>query len=182
MGLSEKVDLLDLIIHTLREHEEKLDSLIFRLEVLYLAIQQNPDFLSALLRGAAREKRPEEEEGSSVLLVDDDEDLVDTLKMILKAGGYKVDTANSGEQALTKARKKRFKLAIVDMKLPDIMGSELAKVLKGLNEDTDIVLITGYSSFIDGQEALDLDVQDILVKPIKAKDLLKATAKSLGKL
>jgi len=181
MGLSEKVDLLDLIIHTLREHEEKLDSLIFRLEVLYLAIQQNPEFLSALLRGAAREKRSEEE-GSSVLLVDDDEDLVDTLKMILKAGGYKVDTASSGEQALTKARKKRFKLAIVDMKLPDIMGSELAKVLKGLNEDTDIVLITGYSSFIDGQEALDLDVQDILVKPIKAKDLLKATARSLGKM
>jgi len=111
--------------------------------------------------------------------VDDDETLVNSFQTILQEEGYLVETAKTGQQALDKAKKTRFHLAILDIKLPDIMGDEVARKLKKQYDNIDIVIITGYPSFKDCIDALDIGINEILLKPIGSAELLRVTQEAL---
>lgn len=117
---------------------------------------------------------------NTILLVDDEEIIVETLKPILQDEGYAVETATTGQEALKKFDKARFGLVILDIKLPDITGDEVAKLMKKQNGDTQIVLITGYSYFQDCIDALDLGINEILVKPISPEEILRVTKEALA--
>jgi len=117
--------------------------------------------------------------GKRILLVDDDETLVNSFQTILQEEGYLVETAKTGQQALDKAKKTRFHLAILDIKLPDIMGDEVARKLKKQYDNIDIVIITGYPSFKDCIDALDIGINEILLKPIGSAELLRVTQEAL---
>lgn len=108
-----------------------------------------------------------------ILIVDDDENLVNLFQTILNEEGYLVDTATTGLQALEKAKNTEFHLVVLDIKLQDIMGDEVARELKKLNDKIGIVLITGYPSFKDCIDALDIGIEEILLKPIGTAELLR---------
>ena len=115
-----------------------------------------------------------------ILLVDDDERLVDTFRKILQDEGYFVETALTGQEALDKIEVTRFDLAILDIKLPDIWGGEVAARLIEQNDDSSIVFITGLSSFQDCIEELKIGVYDILLKPISPEEMLEVTKEALS--
>lgn len=117
---------------------------------------------------------------SKILLVDDDKALVKSFSSILQKKGYYVETAMSGEQTLKKAKKTKFNLAILDIKLPDIMGDVVAKTLREQDNEIVIILITGYSSFQDSIDALNIGIYDILLKPIGPEELLRVTRDALS--
>lgn len=116
-----------------------------------------------------------------ILIVDDDENLVNLFQMILNKEGYLVETATTGLQALEKAKNKDFHLVVLDIKLQDIMGDEIARELKKLNDKISIVLITGYPSFKDCIDALDIGIEEILLKPIGTTELLRVIQESIQK-
>ncbi|MCB2171946.1 response regulator, partial [archaeon] len=60
-----------------------------------------------------------------ILIVDDDEDILELYKLILEDEGYRVDTAKNGKEALEKALKNSYYLALLDFVLPDIKGTEI---------------------------------------------------------
>lgn len=64
------------------------------------------------------------------LIVDDDEDVGETLKLILEENGYKIDVAKSGKEATEKLKKNYYDLALFDIKLPDIEGTQLLTKMK----------------------------------------------------
>ena len=182
MSFTEKIDVLDLLINILREHEEKLDTLVERLEVVSQTIQRDPTLKKTLMEYDASEPISEEEQGvSSILVVDDDKNLANTFKLILQSVGFHVDTAATGLQALYKANKQNFDLVILDMNLPDMLGDEVAEKLKENNETINIIMITGYSSFKDGLDGKDLGINEVLMKPIPPEDLVKMAKKTLTK-
>lgn len=116
-----------------------------------------------------------------ILLVDDDEKVVSTFERILLKTGYDVETATTGKEALEKARKAVFHLAIIDIKLPDIIGDKVARQLKIQNERIGLVLITGFPHFQDCIDILDIGVHDILLKPITPSELLQTIEEALLK-
>jgi len=116
-----------------------------------------------------------------ILIVDDDENLVNLFQMILNEEGYLVETATTGLQALEKAKKTEFHLVVLDIKLQDIMGDELARELKKLNDKIGIVLITGYPSFKDCIDALDIGIEEILLKPIGTAEMLRVVQETIQK-
>lgn len=182
MSFTEKIDVLDLLINILREHEEKLDTLVERLEVVSQTIQRDPTLRKTLLEYEAGETAEEEQAGvSSILVVDDDKNLANTFKLILQSVGFNVDTAATGLQALYKANKAKFDLVILDMNLPDMLGDEVAEKLKENNDNMNIIMITGYSSFKDGLDSKDLGIDQVLMKPIPPDDLVKMAKKTLTK-
>ena len=61
----------------------------------------------------------------SILVVDDDAEVRKTLSSILLEEGYLVETAENGKQALRIYEKSRFEVALIDIKLPDMEGTEL---------------------------------------------------------
>jgi len=80
-----------------------------------------------------------------VLIVDDDQRMTDTLVDILEAKGYQAYPANSGEEALEKAKTDRFHCVISDIKMPGMNGVELFRAYREIHPDTPIILMTAYA-------------------------------------
>jgi CheY-like chemotaxis protein len=179
MSFTEKIDVLDLLINILREHEEKLDTLIERLEVVSQTIQRDPDLKSALLEYEIGRDDQIEKGVSSILVVDDDKNLANTFKLVLQSVGFSVETAVTGLQALYKVKRKKYDLIILDINLPDMLGDEVAEKLRESDEDTNIIMITGYSSFKNEINDKELGIREVLMKPIPPEDLVNITKKTL---
>ena len=65
------------------------------------------------------------EDAKSVLVVDDDASVRNGLKKVLEKAGYQIDMAATGKEALEKTEAKQFDAVLLDIKLPDLDGTEL---------------------------------------------------------
>ena len=174
MSLKEKKDVLDFLISILKEHEESLYEITQRLEKLSERIESGeikPD--DKKLIGEVVSAK------SSILVVDDDEFLTETFKVILETVGYHVDIAASGMQAIHKTRDKDYDLIILDIKLPDINGDEVARIMKKQGKKMRIVMITGYEKLAEGLKEEPVEAKEILMKPVSPNNLLMVTKKVL---
>jgi CheY-like chemotaxis protein len=175
MSFTDKIDVLDLIINVLNEHERKLDELVGRLEVITRILEENPEFAIPMTKYKSHLEVIED--SSSVLIVDDDEFLTNTFKVLLEDSGFMVDTANNGNQAILKASQRNFDLAILDLGLPDIDGKQLSKKLKERNRSINIILLTGKVEVLEDLDSENPVSEKILIKPISPEELLKVTEK-----
>ena len=116
--------------------------------------------------------------GKRILLVDDDETITTPFQLILQNAGYQVDIALTGQQALEKLEETDYQVAILDIILPDIKGEEIARKIRKQNDDIRFIIITGYSEIDDGVEAIDVGIDDILLKPIEPDELLRTVKES----
>ena len=80
----------------------------------------------------------------SILVVDDDPDMLWILNQILTLSGYQVTTVLNGFDALACLQTQSFTLAMIDMKLPNMDGPQLASALKTITPTIVIILISGY--------------------------------------
>lgn len=112
-------------------------------------------------------------------MVDDDESLVDTFQSVLQKEGFSVETAKSGREALEKVERTRFHLIILDIILPDITGDEVTRILRKSDSRLPVVFITGSSNFQESIDALDLGVNEILLKPISPVEILRVAHEAL---
>jgi len=104
--------------------------------------------------------------GLPVLVVDDDAAIIRTLSDILELHGYRPQAAATGGEGLRMAEANRPALAVVDLRLPDMDGLELAHKLHELSELTQVVVLTGNASVESAIAALREHSVDYLVKPV----------------
>lgn len=83
-------------------------------------------------------------EDINVLVVDDEEDMCWALENILKKEGYNIVSITSGNKALMLIKERTFNIVFVDIKLPDIDGIELAKLIKKEAPLIHIIMVSGY--------------------------------------
>jgi len=114
-----------------------------------------------------------------ILLVDDDVIQLQTFQQILEVSGHIVRAFETGGEALKYAGEERFGLAILDIKLPDIRGDDVAKRLRETDPGIPIVLITGYPSMQSCIDALELGIEEILLKPIEGDELVRVAQEAL---
>ena len=112
------------------------------------------------------------EASRTILVVDDDKSILRTFTRILQKNGYRIDTAETGQEAMEKAENNHYDLALVDIRLPDIDGTELLAKIKMQLQNTIKIMITGFPSLESGVKALDEGADAYLVKPVKPEDLL----------
>ena len=72
----------------------------------------------------------------TILVVDDDKSILRTFTRILQKSGYDIDTAETGKEAMEKAESRQYDLALVDIRLPDMDGTDLLARLKTSLENT----------------------------------------------
>jgi two-component system cell cycle sensor histidine kinase/response regulator CckA len=110
----------------------------------------------------------------SVLVVDDDNQLLRTLRDILRHRGYAPLTAASGREGLELACRTSPPpaVALVDLRLPDMDGTEVVRQLRALSELTETVILTGHASVDSAVQALRQHSTDYLVKPVSPEHLL----------
>jgi DNA-binding response OmpR family regulator len=116
-----------------------------------------------------------------ILIVDDDKSINAVFKTMLEEQGYTVNTASSGQEALSLADSS-FDLVILDIKLPDITGEEVAKVMKERGMADNIVLMTGYPELGECIDTLGIGIQEILIKPISPDEILRVAREALSKI
>ncbi|MEJ2718256.1 MAG: response regulator [Deltaproteobacteria bacterium] len=80
----------------------------------------------------------------SFIIVDDEPDMCWALENLLRQEGFATQKAESGQEALRLIESRRFKVAFLDVKLPDIDGIELAHRIKSVDATIDIVIVSGY--------------------------------------
>ena len=114
-----------------------------------------------------------------ILVVDDDEDILELYKIMLEGEGFEVDTAVCGREALEKANKNNYYLALLDFVLPDIKGTEIAKTLYLTNRISNVVFITGYSHIFDFIDPVVKDRCKVLLKPVSGEDLIESVRAAL---
>jgi DNA-binding response OmpR family regulator len=118
------------------------------------------------------------EDKKRILVVDDDPGILRTFKIILEKAGYIVDTVETGHEALEKIEEQKYSLCLIDVKLPDMDGTEILRKMANDSETVKII-ITGFSSEEVGEKAADYGADDFLVKPVKAEELLMAVKERL---
>lgn len=79
-----------------------------------------------------------------LLVVDDEVDMCWALENILGKRGIKVHAATRGQEALRLVRKNFYKAVLLDAKLPDLSGLEVAEKIRALSPESRIVVISGY--------------------------------------
>ncbi len=107
-----------------------------------------------------------------ILVVDDDKSILRTFTRILQKSGYDIEVAETGKEAIEKADNRHYDLALVDIRLPDMDGTELLAKLKVQLQNTVKIMITGFPSLETGVKALDEGADAYLVKPVKPQELL----------
>ncbi len=108
----------------------------------------------------------------SILVIDDDKSILRTLTRILQKAGYDIDTAETGKEAMEKFEKRQYDMALVDVRLPDMDGTDLLVNMRGTLQNTIKIMITGFPSLETGVKALDSGADAYLVKPVKPEELL----------
>lgn len=109
---------------------------------------------------------------TKILVIDDDENIRNTLKTILEDEGYVVDLAATGSEAIEKTQKTAYNIALLDIRLPDIEGIELLKLMKDPTPRTRKIMVTGYPSMQNAITALNKNADAYLIKPVNVEKLL----------
>jgi DNA-binding NtrC family response regulator len=117
-----------------------------------------------------------------ILIVDDDQAIRATVKAILEDEGYIIDVAASGKEAVSKTKEKTYNLALLDIRLPDMEGVELLKLMKDDNvPKMRKIMVTGYPSIQNAVEALNKNADAYLIKPVDVNVLLSTVKDQLHK-
>ncbi len=113
-----------------------------------------------------------------VLIVDDDASILGVVSEVLEDDGYHVETAGSGEEALTiLGESEPFALVMSDIRLPGINGVEVLERVKTLNPRTNVIMITSHASLDTSIDAIKHGAYDYLLKPFEDLSLISRAAK-----
>ena len=115
-----------------------------------------------------------------ILVVEDEVIMRDSLRDWLTDGGYPVETAEHGEEALKVVGEQDFSLLILDMKLPGKNGLEVLREAKAQKPKINGIIITAYPSIETAVEAMKLGAVDYLTKPFSLDALEKLIRDALG--
>ena len=102
----------------------------------------------------------------SVLYVEDDITLLEGVANYLNLVFAKVDTATNGEEGLKKYNKDIYDIVITDIQMPKMNGIEMAKAIKEINPNQEILITTAFSETHYLLKAIELDISGYIVKPI----------------
>jgi putative two-component system response regulator len=107
----------------------------------------------------------------SILIVDDELGVRESLRMLLKPF-YEIYTAPDGETALKIIRERKIHLITLDLNMPKLSGIETLREIRKIDGEVPVIIITGYGTQKDEEEALLYGVRDFIAKPFETNKLI----------
>src|ERR1700731_2332645 len=118
--------------------------------------------------------------GKNVLVVDDDNAVCQILQRMLSDEQYQVQTSQSVADALAAIEQKLFDVYVMDYKLPDGTGLDVAEQIRSKGSEAPIILISGYDPSTVAVRAEKLRISDIIEKPFSRATICTAVSKAIG--
>lgn len=110
-----------------------------------------------------------------ILIADDEPHISRALSFVLQRGGFSVDVAGNGEEALQKIRNERPTIVFLDIVMPKKSGLEICKEIKNDPElkDTFIIILTAKGQELDRRDCMSAGANDYLTKPFSPREVLE---------
>jgi len=118
---------------------------------------------------------------SNILIVDDEQSYRQLLSLVFEGDGHVVRTANNGREAVEVLRNEPADLIISDVKMPDMDGIEMLRVVRETMPDVGVVFMTAFASVETAREAFKLGADDFVTKPFDVEELKLIVKKTLEK-
>ncbi|MBU0683436.1 MAG: response regulator [Candidatus Omnitrophota bacterium] len=120
---------------------------------------------------------------NKILVVDDNQDLIETLKVRLKAFGYIVVTALDGVECLEKCRLESPDLILLDILMPNMDGFKTLEELRNnvRTKNVPVIMLTAKSQLSDVTRATNFGIADYIVKPFDYRIMLEKIKRVLEK-
>jgi DNA-binding NtrC family response regulator len=108
-----------------------------------------------------------------LLLIDDERDFVNILAKRMKRRNIDVTKAFSGAEAIQALRGQEFDVAVLDLKMEDMDGIEVLKMLKIMEPRLVVIMLTGHGSAEAAEQGIKLGAFDYLTKPCELEELME---------
>jgi FixJ family two-component response regulator len=119
-------------------------------------------------------------QNAEIWIIDDDESVRRSLRRLLRAAGFRVETFASAEEFLTRDDRKSCRCLILDVRMPGTSGLELQEMLVALGSPVPVVFITAHEDRDVERRALREGAVAFLIKPFDEQALLDAVATALS--
>ena len=116
-----------------------------------------------------------------LLLVEDEKVVRETIQEMLMVDGHTLEVASNGEEGIEAFRGGTFDLILTDRGMPKMNGDKMASIIKGINSEQIIVMLTGSGELMKAREEMPDCVDQILSKPISHSDLRRTLQKMVMK-
>ena len=117
----------------------------------------------------------------TILVVEDDAENRAAMLKVLEGAEYKVLETDNGQQALDIINENEVDILVTDLRLPIMDGVELLKRAKAVEQDLEVIMITGHGTVEIAVEAIKEGAYDFITKPVKKAQLLRAVEKAAEK-
>lgn len=114
-----------------------------------------------------------------ILIVEDDREMCRFLSELLGEEGYDVEVVHDGPSALERFRQTSCDLAITDLMMPRMKGTELVRQLREIDSEAPVVIITAFGSIETAVEAMKAGAFDYITKPFRSDEFLLAVSRAL---
>ncbi len=109
--------------------------------------------------------------GKTILVVDDDKKIVSVVRGYLEQGGFEVQAANDGQQALVLFRHHKPNLVLLDLNLPNVDGLDVARIIRK-ESSVPIIMLTARVEETDRLIGLELGADDYIIKPFSPREVV----------
>ncbi|MGG5462731.1 response regulator [Clostridium sp. B9] len=120
-----------------------------------------------------------------VMLADDENLILQGLENIIEweeLGLEIVNKASNGQEAIDKFKENPVDIVVTDINMPQVTGLELLKELKKLSSDVKFIILSGYDDFSYAKKAIELGVENYILKPIDEEELEKTLVNTINKI
>jgi len=108
-----------------------------------------------------------------LLIVDDETRFLEAIATRLRKRGFDVHTAGNGADAVALARREKFDIALLDLKMPGMDGGQLLQALKAEHRYLEAIILTGHGSLESAVELTKLGAFSYLPKPYELDKLIE---------
>ena len=109
---------------------------------------------------------------SRILVVDDDREMRDSLAHLLESAGFSVQEVKDGAQVVPRLAQYRPDAILCDVRMPQLSGLELLKLLKGRGDTTPLVLMSAHGDVPMAVEAMQDGAYSFIEKPFEQRRLI----------
>jgi len=116
-----------------------------------------------------------------ILVIDDDKTVLTVFRAGLRQEGFEVDVASTGKEAVEKSEAKVYNVALIDIRLPDMQGTQLLTDLKETMPRMRKIIVTGYPDLQNAIASVQKGADYFITKPTKIDELVKVVREQLRK-